>query len=220
MRLKVFVLLVALLHKVRLPSPLRPFHVAIKILVGPLIKHSARPVLQTRLSTKREGNIRPAAMPLWVVYHTESTFQDKTTRDAFAADITKAYNRLPPFYVIVNFVSLQSDRVYRGGVPVADLDKPFVRLVVTHLAVHAKDAGSEPDALSASYLRVRTLIDGAIKEHIVDKGYHYEYAVTEEDRHLWKIDGFRPPKFGSESMKMWKEGGKAVAYGDEDLEPL
>lgn len=162
-------------------------------------------------------------MPLWNIYHTETIFQDKTTRDAFAATITESYARLPAFYVVVNFIQLESDRIYRSGKPVSELDKPFVRLVISHLAVHAKDNThglQGPDALASSYASARAVIDRGIKEHVVDKGYYWEYSVTEEDRHLWMIDGFQPPKFGGGAFKVWKEGNKAVAYGDEDKEPI
>lgn len=51
-----------------------------------------------------------------------------------------------------------------------------------------------------------------MKAHIVDKGYSWEYTVAEEDRRMWKIDGFMPPPYQSEAMNMWMKVDKAVPY--------
>jgi hypothetical protein len=36
-------------------------------------------------------------------------------------------------------------------------------------------------------------VDDALKPHVADKGYDWEYSVEETRRDLWKIQGFVPP---------------------------
>lgn len=153
-------------------------------------------------------------MPLWSIYHPDSIFTTQSSKDEFAASITAAYPRLPAFYVVITFIPLPATSIYRSGKPISSLDKPFVRLVVHHLAYHA---ANNPEGMEAGYASGRRVVDTAIKEHIVDKGYYYEYAVSEEDRNLWMIDGFRPPEFGGAAFKVWKDGNKAVAYEEEGV---
>ncbi|KAK4500265.1 hypothetical protein PRZ48_008454 [Zasmidium cellare] len=137
-------------------------------------------------------------MPFWTIYHTDTAFTTSTDRDALAASITGSYDTIPAFYVVVAFVPLDGSHFYRSGKQMSTLDKPFVRLVVHHLARQSTDL---VDGREAGFARGRLLVDRAIEAHVVDKGYLWEYTIAEEDRNLWKIDGFMPPPFGSEAMK-------------------
>ena len=148
-------------------------------------------------------------MPLWSIYHPDTVYTSQSEKDAFAAAITASYDALPAFYVVVTFIPLPSTSIYRSGKPISHLEKPFIRLVVHHLARHAQD---NPEGIEAGYKRSGGVVDRAIKEHVVDKGYLYEYSVLEDDRNLWKIDGYQPPPFNSEAMHIWKKGDKAVPY--------
>jgi len=55
-------------------------------------------------------------------------------------------------------------------------------------------------------------VDKALKPHIEDKGYGWEYHIAETERDLWKIDGLIPPPWNSEEEKMWVRENKAVEY--------
>lgn len=157
-------------------------------------------------------------MPFWNIYHPESAFSTADEKSAFVADITNYYSgkgSLPPIYVVVNFIMLPAGNIFRAYKPISELDKPFIRLQISHIAVHVKDwqeskgGGLDEDAAHAKF---RAGIDGAIQKSIVDKGYYYEYSVTEESRGMWMIDGFQPPPWLSEGEKKWREAGKAVPY--------
>ncbi|KAK3065957.1 hypothetical protein LTR53_017852, partial [Teratosphaeriaceae sp. CCFEE 6253] len=90
--------------------------------------------------------------------------------------------------------------------------KPFVRLAIAHIHVHSTDFSMEKQSADE---QVRKGIDATIKRSIIDKGYSYEYGVTEEPREFWKIDGLMPPPWKSEAEKMWVKEGKAVPYDAE-----
>lgn len=122
-------------------------------------------------------------MPFWTIYYSDTAFKTEAERDAFAASITESYDTIPAFYVAVAFIPL------------------IVRIVVHHLARQSTD---HVDGLEAGFARGRLLLDRAIEAHVVDKGYLWEYTISEEDRNLWKIDGYMPPPFGSEAMKVWQ----------------
>ena len=157
-------------------------------------------------------------MPLWNVYHPPSAFATAEEKAAFVKDINDYYcvkGTLPPIYVVVNFITLPSTHIYRAGRPISELDTPFIRLAISHLAVHTQDwkdpTVGELDEETA-YAKVRAGIDGAIQKSIRDKGYYYEYSVSEESRGMWKIDGFVPPPWRSEGERKWATEGKAVPY--------
>jgi hypothetical protein len=48
-------------------------------------------------------------------------------------------------------------------------------------------------------------VDRALKPHVADKGYDWEYSVEETRRDLWKIQGMVPPMPGSEAELEWVE---------------
>ncbi|XRM42684.1 hypothetical protein ABZX51_005895 [Aspergillus tubingensis] len=147
-------------------------------------------------------------MPLWQIYHPPTTFTTPTTKHSFAQDITKFYTDLglPAFYVVVKFIQTQPDDVYVGGTPKHPSDdKPFVRIVITHIALHVPDS-------DAAYARTTSRLDSVMKPHLLDKGYDFEYHVDETDRRLWKINALVPPPFGSEGERVWIREGRAVEY--------
>ncbi|PYH68334.1 tautomerase family protein [Aspergillus vadensis CBS 113365] len=147
-------------------------------------------------------------MPLWQIYHPPTTFTTPPSKHSFAQDITKFYTELglPAFYVVVNFIQTQPDDVYVGGTPKHPTDdKPFVRIVITHIALHVPDS-------DAAYARTTSRLDSVLKPHLLDKGYDFEYHVDETDRRLWKINALVPPPFGSEGERMWVKENRAVEY--------
>ncbi|KAK5681336.1 hypothetical protein LTR17_027499 [Elasticomyces elasticus] len=152
-------------------------------------------------------------MPQWNVYHSEGVFKTAEEKKALVHDVNNyyhVYGKLPAFYVVVNFLPMPAGTMFRGYDDVADLDKPFVRLSISHMAAHRSDGmGAE---------RFRRGIDGAIKKSIVEKGYYYEYSVVEEPREMWKIDGLMPPPYGSEIFMKWNKENKVSDYTEGNPE--
>ncbi|EHA19910.1 hypothetical protein ASPNIDRAFT_179925, partial [Aspergillus niger ATCC 1015] len=147
-------------------------------------------------------------MPLWQIYHPPTTFSTPESKQSFAEDITKFYTDLglPAFYVVVNFIQTHPDNVYVGGTTKHPTDdKPFVRIVITHIALHVPDS-------DAAYSSTTTRLGQVMKPHLLDKGYDFEYHVDETDRRLWKINGLVPPPFKSEEEKVWVRENRAVEY--------
>lgn len=126
-------------------------------------------------------------MPLWLVFHPEGTFVTPESKQALAADVTSLYTAggLPAFYVVVNFITLPHTSIFVGGKNPPP-EKPFIRFMVDHLAVHFKDDGVRT-------LRIINRLDELIKPHVGDKGYDWEFHIDETPRELWKINGFIPP---------------------------
>ncbi|KAJ5768962.1 hypothetical protein N7520_003521 [Penicillium odoratum] len=144
-------------------------------------------------------------MPLWQIYHPPGTFEDNVSKQALATDITKMYTGigLPAFYVVVQFIQLQDSELWVGGTP--RTEKPFIRVVITQIAVRLPDD-------DAAYRRNTMRIDNALKPHIQDKGYDWEYHVDETERRLWKINGMIPPPLKSEEEKEWVRENHPVPY--------
>lgn len=146
-------------------------------------------------------------MPLWQIYHPPGTFEDNATKQAFAEDITKIYTAvgLPAFYVVTHFNKMDNSNVYLSGKPSAENEKPFVRVVITHIAVRLPDT-------DAAYLQMTSRLDVVMKAHLLDKGYDFEYHVDETERRLWKINSLIPPPFKSEEERVWVKENRPVPY--------
>ncbi|KAF1819137.1 uncharacterized protein K489DRAFT_384040 [Dissoconium aciculare CBS 342.82] len=144
-------------------------------------------------------------MPLWIVYHPSTTFQTEEEKGAFSKDVTQIYTSvgLPAFYVVVNFIKLEEGETWVGGEK--RTAKPFIRLAIDHIAINLPNE-------DASYRRVTSKIDQTLKPHIEDKGYDWEYHVSETERRLWKVNGLIPPAHPSEEEKLWVERNRAVEY--------
>ncbi|KAJ5919097.1 hypothetical protein N7466_010040 [Penicillium verhagenii] len=147
-------------------------------------------------------------MPLWQIYHPEGTFPDNESKQAFAQDITKMYTEdvgLPAFYVVTQFHKMDTADVFVGGKTNGASDKPFVRVVINHVAVHVPDE-------NAAYLRTTSRLDQVVKPHLLDKGYDFEYHVGQTERRLWKINSLIPPPFKSAEERVWIEENRALLY--------
>ncbi|KAF2642258.1 hypothetical protein P280DRAFT_422757 [Massarina eburnea CBS 473.64] len=144
-------------------------------------------------------------MPMWVIYHSSSTFTSATEKSALATDITKIYTAggLPPFYVCVHFIPLSPSNFYSSmNEPV-----PMVRITIQNIA-----RTIQSDAHRDNFL---ARVDTALKPHIEDKGYDWEYSVLETSRDLWKINGIVPPMPVTEAEGLWKKRNKAVPFERE-----
>ncbi|EKG12659.1 Tautomerase [Macrophomina phaseolina MS6] len=144
-------------------------------------------------------------MPLWIIYHPPGTFEDDASKEALSKDITKIYAEagLPAFYVIVNFVKLPTSDTWVGGEP--RKANPFIRMTIDHIAVRLPNKDQ-------AYYNTTKRIDAALKPHIADKGYDWEYHVDETERRLWKINGLIPPPFKSEEERIWAKENKPVPW--------
>lgn len=144
-------------------------------------------------------------MPLWLIFHPPGTFEDVATKQAFSEVVTKMYREinLPSFYVVVNFIKLSPEDVWIGGKQ--KLDKPFIRVVINHVAYHVPQN-------DAAYHQAIARIDNILIPHVKDKGYEYEFNMDETDRRLWKINGMIPPPYGSKEEQLWVEKDRSVAY--------
>ncbi|KAJ5725284.1 uncharacterized protein N7483_006641 [Penicillium malachiteum] len=146
-------------------------------------------------------------MPLWQIYHPTGTFEDNATKHAFAQDITKMYTDigLPSFYVVTHFYKMDDENVFVGGKTNESGETPFIRIVITHIALRIPD-------VDAMYLRTTSRIDKIIKPYVADKGYDFEYHVDETERRLWKINSLIPPPHKSEAEQLWFKENRAVPY--------
>ncbi|KAI7199557.1 hypothetical protein D0869_06389 [Hortaea werneckii] len=144
-------------------------------------------------------------MPLWSIYHPTGTFEDEASRAALTKDITKIYTSigLPPFYVIVNFITLPGNAMWIGGRP--NTGSPFIRITMDHIAVTLPN---EDEA----YKGATAKIDTALKPHIADRGYDWEYHVDETERRLWKVQGMYAPPFKSDEEKKWFDANKPLPW--------
>lgn len=142
-------------------------------------------------------------MPVWLVLHGPATFRDEASRAAFAKDITfQIYKLIPPFYTDVAFIPTPS--LYVGG----EKNDKMVRIVIHELAGRHLAAEEREAWLNT--------VDRAIKPHIADKGYEWEYHIEEPARDLWKIQGYVPPPFASRAQKTWNMENKPSPYTKRD----
>ncbi|KAK1985661.1 putative oxalocrotonate tautomerase [Colletotrichum cereale] len=148
-------------------------------------------------------------MPLWLIFHPDGTFEDDASKEAFSADITKYYTRigLPAFYVVANFIKMPGNTMWLGG---EKLKKPFIRITIDHIAVNLPN----DDKI---YRKAADGVDAVMKPHVADKGYGWEFHITETERRLWKIDGLRPPPFGSEGEKIWARDNRPSPWEKSTL---
>lgn len=153
-------------------------------------------------------------MPLWLIYHPLQTFTTPESKSALVKSITSIYTSsgLPAFYVVINFIPLSpDDNTFIGGEPSSARSKPFIRFVAEHIAVHvSQNPGSQERTIKR--------IDDALRPHVEEKGYDWEWHVDETPRALWKINGFVPPPFGSKAEKEWAELNRPVPWEEEEKE--
>ncbi|KAI5366421.1 Putative Tautomerase/MIF superfamily, tautomerase, cis-CaaD [Septoria linicola] len=145
-------------------------------------------------------------MPHWVIYHPLDTFQDVSTRQALAKDITSIYAAvgMPEFYVVVNFIPTPDEQQFVGGVVARTRGKPFVRITIDHIHVNL------PKGDTKAYSSIVGRVNATLKPHIEDKGYDSEYHIAETERLLWNINSLAPPEFKSEDEKVWVKENRAV----------
>ncbi|ESK89184.1 4-oxalocrotonate tautomerase [Moniliophthora roreri MCA 2997] len=121
-------------------------------------------------------------------------------KQALARAITEVYNRIPPFYVVINFIEIEDGDFYVGG----ERNNNFVRICVDHLAYHHEDEAAKR-AFMDKY-------EKAIAPWTKDKGIDWEIQISLEDPVSWNMNGLRTPLLGSEAMELWRKEGRPVPY--------
>ncbi|TEY82966.1 hypothetical protein BOTCAL_0026g00300 [Botryotinia calthae] len=146
-------------------------------------------------------------MPLWIIHHPKHVFDDEKSKKSLSQDITKLYTDvgLPAFYVVIVFTEVSDVNMYVGG---GQATTPFIRIAVDHIAVHIQDP--------KVYAEWTSKVDAALKPHIEDKGYNWEYHIDETERRLWKINGMYAPPFGSQSEKAWVAANKPLRWEETE----
>ena len=131
-------------------------------------------------------------MPLWTVYHTTDTLSDED-KAALAKQLTDIYGRvMPRFYVGIVFQEIASNNFFIGGEPA----KNFVRIATEHIA------RSFPD--TASSRRFIDLVNKTLAPFVSERGYDWELHIDETPFDFWSINGFYPPRAGTEDEIRWK----------------
>ena len=130
-------------------------------------------------------------MPLWKIYHPVKAYSAEDKK-ALAQAITDVYARsMPRFYVGVVFQEVSEDNFYIGGEP----HPRFVRIWVDHIA---RTFQSE-DRKTGFFLRMNQVL----APWIAERGFDWEMHVDETPFDLWTIQGYFPPREGTEDERRW-----------------
>ncbi|KAH7087717.1 putative oxalocrotonate tautomerase [Paraphoma chrysanthemicola] len=158
-------------------------------------------------------------MPLWTIFHPAEAFTTPESKRDFAESITAIYaTTLPPFYINVIFMRVEPDSLYIGAVarpsphvqanePGSRSDRPFIRITVEHIA------RTLPNEEYRDWMLGN--LDAAMKPHIQDKGYDWEYSIHETRRDMWKVNGHVPPMPLTEAELEWVRLNEPVPYEPE-----
>ncbi|KAH9209009.1 putative oxalocrotonate tautomerase [Leptodontidium sp. 2 PMI_412] len=144
-------------------------------------------------------------MPLWLIYHPEGVFKDAESKKPLSESITSLYTALglPAFYAVVIFIPVPAENFWVGGEE--PRRNPFIRISVDHIAVRMDDK---------NYENWTARVDKALKPHIEDRGYDWEYHIGETERRLWKVNGVNAPPFGSRSEKEWFAANRVIPWSE------
>lgn len=145
-------------------------------------------------------------MPLWEIYHNPGAFT-VAQKASLAASITKIYTDfgLPKFYVGVVFLALPTESFFISGEPASN----FVRISIEHIA----------RTLPTPEIRTNWVegTNAALKPHIQDRGFGFEWHIKETPFDLWSIEGIRPPPGGSEAEARWVRENRATPHGIKEV---
>jgi phenylpyruvate tautomerase PptA (4-oxalocrotonate tautomerase family) len=136
-------------------------------------------------------------MPLWKIYHPVGAYSAEDKR-AISKSLTDVYGRaMPRFYVGVIFQEVRADDFYIGG----ESHPGFVRIWVDHIA----------RTFSSDEMKVRFFekMNEIFAPWITARGYDWEIHVDETPFDLWTIQGYFPPREGTEDEKRWMSDNRA-----------
>jgi hypothetical protein len=146
-------------------------------------------------------------MPLWQFFHPPGAFSTAEEKQAVVDDVTRLYTAwdLPAFYVVVQFLPLDvadgRANFFVGGKAATN----FVRVIVHHLAFQSQGS-------VAAHTQIANGVDKVLKPHVEDKGFDWEYHVSESPPTMWKINGSVPPVTGNAALATWARENKPSAY--------
>lgn len=130
-------------------------------------------------------------MPLWKIYHPKDAFS-ADDKKALSQAITAVYGRaMPRFYVGVLFQEVEPDSFFIGG----EAHGNFVRIWVDHIARTLPSEEAQRKFIK--------MIAGVIAPWIGERGFDWELHVDETPFDLWAIQGYLPPRQGTEDEKRW-----------------
>jgi phenylpyruvate tautomerase PptA (4-oxalocrotonate tautomerase family) len=148
-------------------------------------------------------------MPLWKIHHPVDAYTAEDKQE-FAQAITKVYEAvpIPRFYTVVIFEEVPADSYYVGG----EQHGKFVRIQIDQMA----------RTLPGPVIRewwTRNL-DVVIAPWVCDRGYDWEFTITEPPADLWSLQGEIPPPFESVAEKRWIAENKARPYTHAEKLPV
>ncbi|KAF8208955.1 tautomerase enzyme family protein [Mycena galopus ATCC 62051] len=120
-------------------------------------------------------------------------------KEALAQAITNVYPQLPPFYVVVLFIDLDSTNFFVG----AKTTERMMRITVEHVA-----RTFNPECVKRGFM---DHYEAALAPFTKARGIDWEIQVTDCDRLLWNINGMAPPAENSEEERLWKQENRAVS---------
>jgi len=130
-------------------------------------------------------------MPLWNFYHPEDAYTAED-KQAIAKSITDIYARfMPKFYVGVIFQPIDIESFYIGG----EARNNFIRIWIDHIA---RDFPDEPASV-----RFINAVNTVIAPWVKDRGFDWEFHVDETPFPMWSIQGYFPPREGTEDEALW-----------------
>ncbi|KAH7086625.1 putative oxalocrotonate tautomerase [Paraphoma chrysanthemicola] len=158
-------------------------------------------------------------MPFWTIYHPPSAFTDQAEKQEIAEKVVSIYRRVPRHYISVLFIPVEPTSYFCGAAPrpgprnakydpQPNPEVPYIRITMQHIARTFVSASVRDEWLAK--------VDAALKPHIADKGWDWEYSVEETRRDMWKVNGLIPPMPNSKTEKEWVETNIPKPYTLED----
>ena len=168
-------------------------------------------------------------MPLWQFYHPPAAFATAEEKQSLVDDVTRLYTGwgLPAFYVVVQFLPVAADdsspsSSSSSSPPPSTSSSPtvfvggsrtraarFVRVVIHHLAFQSQGS-------IAAHQRITRSIDAVLQPHVADRGWDWEYHVSESPPTMWKINGYVPPVLGGGDGDEDEDGAAVATWARED----
>ena len=148
-------------------------------------------------------------MPLWKIHHPVDAYTPADKKE-FAGAITAVYDAvpIPRFYVVVLFEEVPADSFYVGGDPTAISSGSRSTRWRGPCPVRSSGNGGSGTSTRSSPPRVK------------DRGYDWEFTITEPPFDLWSLQGEIPPPFESMAEKRWIKENKASPYAHAEKLPV
>jgi phenylpyruvate tautomerase PptA (4-oxalocrotonate tautomerase family) len=148
-------------------------------------------------------------MPLWKVHHPADAYTAEDKKE-FSEAITRIYEGvpIPRFYVVVIFEAVAAGDMFVGG----EQHDRFVRIQIDQMA------RTMPGPVIREWWT--RSVDAVIAPWVGDRGYDWEFTITEPPSDLWSLQGEIPPPFESVAEKRWIEENKASPYSYAERLPV